>query len=188
MRKRLTITGIVLTAVSLVLSLAQPALPIVRYVLPAPYDNWNLPLPPKSEPLYVWLSGAPPPVAHPPLSAFYRLQSGSQITAGSDVWGNATFYYPRGISEADFRAIYVLVDADYRLISDLDRVKELNANIWSSWLHSYDNSTHFGWTCNFRFRSNQTGSYIFLYQTGFAQSLVVVLSSVRSLALRTATG
>jgi hypothetical protein len=166
-----------------ILSIVQVILPITPYVLPP----CNLPSEPTHERLFQALGGPPPPGAHIPLSGYYWLQSG-QIAEGSSVWGNITFYYPRGISESSTRLLYVLLEREYRLITDFARVRELSAYTWSSGTHCCDNSTHFGWTDSFAFRSNETGSYVFVYQAQFAESLVVFLYDQTSIACLTIGG
>jgi hypothetical protein len=129
----------------------------------------------------------PPPIAHAPLSGYYIWQS-DQIPEGSSVWGNVTFYYERRVSESLTRLLYVLLEREYRLITDFDRVRELSIYTWSSDTHCCDNSTHFGLTASFAFRSNETGTYVFLYQAPFARSLVIFLYDQTSIACLTIGG
>jgi len=115
-----------------------------------------------------------PPNAHGPFFDYYVLESG-EIPKGTDVWGNVTSYYPTSVQPSNWR-VYLLTEGNYE-DANFENVNRRSIFVLSDPNRCCANSTDntYGYTMSFRFRSNETTVYVFMYNAPFAIRMVVDL-------------
>lgn len=116
------------------------------------------------------------PNAHEPFGADgYYVQMSQEIPKGTDVRGNVTFYYQRGI-EASFRNFYVLTAENYTN-ADYASINRRSVYVLSNptpCCNNYTDNT-VGYVANFTFHASMTSPYAFLCRARFALRVAVNL-------------
>jgi len=113
------------------------------------------------------------PNAHGPFVGYYVLESKEEVLEGKDVWGNVTSYYSTRIEPSIWR-VYLLTEADYE-DANFENVHRRSIAVLSNPTRCCMNSSEetYGYAASFRFHSNETTGYAFMYDAPFASRTVV---------------